>query len=61
MRFRLRTLLILLAVGPIVLAVGWRLWKSGGLPEAIDLAFITVAFLATMAGIHFTIKQNLGY
>lgn len=61
MRYRLRTLLILMAVGPIVLAVGWRLCISGGLPEAIDLAFIIVASLAALAGIHFSIRQNLGY
>jgi hypothetical protein len=30
MRFRLRTLLILLAIGPPVLAVAWRVVKAAG-------------------------------
>ena len=39
MQFRLRTLLIVLAVGPVVLAVAWWYWKA-----AIGLALLTLLF-----------------
>lgn len=60
-RYSLRTLLIVVALGPPVLAFFLWSWLRGALPDALHLV-ATVAFLAwAIAGIHFAIKQNLGY
>jgi hypothetical protein len=35
MRYRLRTLLIVVALGPPIIALTWWLWVRGGLFDAI--------------------------
>ena len=41
MRYRLRTLLIVLALGPPVLWIGWQLWAIS--PDAAAGAFLILA------------------
>jgi hypothetical protein len=61
MRYRLRTLLVVLAVLPPVLAGAWWMWIRGGLFDAIDIVAAAAAFVWAVAAIHFAIKRNLGY
>jgi hypothetical protein len=61
MRYRLRTLLILLTLAPPVLAFLLWAWIRGGLSDALELIVIIAFFAWSVAGIHFAIKQNLGY
>ena len=59
--YKLRTLLIVVAIGPPALAFFLYAWMRGGLADALDLV-AAIGFLAwSAAGIHFAIKQNLGY
>ena len=61
MRFRLRTLLIVLGLGPAVLAVLVWAWMRGGLSDALDVAYIVFFLVSSLAAINYAIKQNLGY
>jgi hypothetical protein len=49
MRYRLRTLLIVLAIGPTVLAGGWGLWSTFGVMRVIAAAMTNVGFLTVIA------------
>ena len=57
-RFRLRTLLIVLALGPPVLAIGWWLWCIS--PDAAASAVVILGSLAaiTLAGFVFPARST---
>ena len=64
MRFRLRTLLIVLALGPPVLAAAWGLWSAMASPEFADgiaqVACGAFVFLAGGAAIWWAVKGLSG-
>jgi len=59
-RYRLRTLLILLAVLPPVLALGWRAAQSSPLEEAIEVMICFALLCVGFALIWWGLRQMYG-